>query len=70
MAYKDERQAVRLFLKPEEHRRVRLAAAACELPMSEFCRKAVTEAASRVPITAATSEAPPKKPRGRPRKGK
>jgi hypothetical protein len=65
MAYKQERQPVRLFLLPEEHKRVRLAAAAKEMAMSEFCRMAVVEAAAKVQIPVETG-----KSGGRPRKEK
>ena len=65
MAYKDQRLAVRLFLLPEEHKRVRLAAAARGIAMSEFCRRAVVLAAEKVPIVA-----PPLGTKDSPRKGK
>jgi len=52
MAYEAERKAVRLSLLPDEHKRVRLAAAAVGVSMAEFCRCAAVDAAGKVKIEA------------------
>ncbi len=41
--YSEPRRAIRLYLPEAEYDRVRVAAAVCRLPMSEFCRQGSLE---------------------------